>query len=406
MVLQGPAAGRQEAVGSVRRRHVLGERRLEPHARLRDGHRPDLLQPARPRSRRASSARAPRRRSWPTSSRAKLLTMTGSRRRRADRPRRLQARRHLHGPVPAERVGAAGRHGRRLSRLVADDARRLAAGHRLSEHERKWSADHGGYDFAMTSGVLDLEPADRHRRTPRIMDIAPTVLKYFGLPIPGGHRWQAAVLSRTLTDAIGLTRDRRTHRRSSVDRWLLAGRGAAARRRSRRAGAATGSRAGRGARRSARPSGSRRCRRNPRRSRRRSSTLLVELRKLEVDRADQGRGADADRARRPPTCSSSSRGDDAASRRRCSRTRDRQRPDVEARAGAALQDGARRLLAPAARRQRPARLGRAYRTASALERIDRDRVEEHRRTLAALAAGAAALETRARELAGAAGAGA
>ena len=32
-----------------------------PHARLRDGHRPDLLQPARPRIAGASSARAPKR---------------------------------------------------------------------------------------------------------------------------------------------------------------------------------------------------------------------------------------------------------------------------------------------------------------------------------------------------------
>ena len=46
---EGPAARRQEALGPVRRRHLLGERRLEPHPRLRDGHRPDLLQPPRPR---------------------------------------------------------------------------------------------------------------------------------------------------------------------------------------------------------------------------------------------------------------------------------------------------------------------------------------------------------------------
>ena len=69
----GTAAGREEARRPVRRRHVLGERRLDAHPRLRDGHRPDLLQPARPRSRRASSAPAPRRASWPTSCSAKLL---------------------------------------------------------------------------------------------------------------------------------------------------------------------------------------------------------------------------------------------------------------------------------------------------------------------------------------------
>jgi septal ring factor EnvC (AmiA/AmiB activator) len=43
-------------------------------------------------------------------------------------------------------------------------------------------------------------------------------------------------------------------------------------------------------------------------------------------------------------------------------------------------------------------LGRAYRTASALNRIDRDRVEEHKRTLAALGQERAVLEKRSREL--------
>ncbi len=40
----------------------------------------------------------------------------------------------------------------------------------------------------------DHEPARRRAETPSIMDIAPTVLKYFGLPIPGEHRRQGAVL--------------------------------------------------------------------------------------------------------------------------------------------------------------------------------------------------------------------
>jgi predicted AlkP superfamily phosphohydrolase/phosphomutase len=50
---------------------------------------------------------------------------------------------------------------------------------------KKWSADHGGYDFTTTAGVLIT-----NRRvtspSPSIMDIAPTVLKYFGLQIPSG----------------------------------------------------------------------------------------------------------------------------------------------------------------------------------------------------------------------------
>jgi len=48
---------------------------------------------------------------------------------------------------------------------------------------KKWSADHGGYDYATTAGVLIV-----NRRlttaTPSIMDVAPTVLKYFGLQPP------------------------------------------------------------------------------------------------------------------------------------------------------------------------------------------------------------------------------
>jgi predicted AlkP superfamily phosphohydrolase/phosphomutase len=49
---------------------------------------------------------------------------------------------------------------------------------------KRWSADHGGYDFATTAGVLitNRRPSSE---TPSIMDIAPTVLKYFGVPIPG-----------------------------------------------------------------------------------------------------------------------------------------------------------------------------------------------------------------------------
>jgi predicted AlkP superfamily phosphohydrolase/phosphomutase len=49
---------------------------------------------------------------------------------------------------------------------------------------KKWSGDHGGYDVATTAGVLISTRRIAHP-TASIMDIAPTVLKYFGLPIPG-----------------------------------------------------------------------------------------------------------------------------------------------------------------------------------------------------------------------------
>ena len=112
-----------------------GKTSTGPARGLRDGPRPDLLQPARAARARASSARAPSTGSSPTSCRRRLLTMTDPKTGRADRPRGLQARRRVFGAVPDERVRAAGRHRGRLPRVVADHARRLAAGDRLPEHE-------------------------------------------------------------------------------------------------------------------------------------------------------------------------------------------------------------------------------------------------------------------------------
>jgi len=48
---------------------------------------------------------------------------------------------------------------------------------------KKWSGDHGGYDYATTAGVL-VTSKPIAKADPTIMDIAPTVLKYFGLQIP------------------------------------------------------------------------------------------------------------------------------------------------------------------------------------------------------------------------------
>ena len=49
---------------------------------------------------------------------------------------------------------------------------------------KKWSADHGGYDYATTAGVL-ITNRRVNAASPSIMDIAPTVLNYFRIPIPG-----------------------------------------------------------------------------------------------------------------------------------------------------------------------------------------------------------------------------
>ena len=48
---------------------------------------------------------------------------------------------------------------------------------------RKWSGDHGGYDFATTAGLL-ITNRRLTTGTPSILDIAPTVLKYFGVSLP------------------------------------------------------------------------------------------------------------------------------------------------------------------------------------------------------------------------------
>jgi predicted AlkP superfamily phosphohydrolase/phosphomutase len=49
---------------------------------------------------------------------------------------------------------------------------------------KKWSGDHGGYDFATTAGVI-VSNKPIASESPSIMDIAPTVLKFFGVQIPG-----------------------------------------------------------------------------------------------------------------------------------------------------------------------------------------------------------------------------
>jgi predicted AlkP superfamily phosphohydrolase/phosphomutase len=49
---------------------------------------------------------------------------------------------------------------------------------------KKWSGDHGGYDFATTAGVL-FSSRPITAASPSIVDIAPTVLDFFGLAVPG-----------------------------------------------------------------------------------------------------------------------------------------------------------------------------------------------------------------------------
>jgi predicted AlkP superfamily phosphohydrolase/phosphomutase len=49
---------------------------------------------------------------------------------------------------------------------------------------KKWSGDHGSYDYKSTPGTLISSRPLSGAAELSIMDIAPTVLKYFGVPIP------------------------------------------------------------------------------------------------------------------------------------------------------------------------------------------------------------------------------
>jgi predicted AlkP superfamily phosphohydrolase/phosphomutase len=50
---------------------------------------------------------------------------------------------------------------------------------------KKWSGDHGGYDYATTAGVL-ISNRPIVNPSPRIIDIGPTVLQFYGVPLPAG----------------------------------------------------------------------------------------------------------------------------------------------------------------------------------------------------------------------------
>jgi predicted AlkP superfamily phosphohydrolase/phosphomutase len=50
-------------------------------------------------------------------------------------------------------------------------------------NEKKWSGDHGSFDYATTAGTL-ITTQKLTVDSPRIIDIAPTVLKYFDVEMP------------------------------------------------------------------------------------------------------------------------------------------------------------------------------------------------------------------------------
>jgi predicted AlkP superfamily phosphohydrolase/phosphomutase len=54
----------------------------------------------------------------------------------------------------------------------------------IEPNMKKWSGDHGSFDYKTTAGVLITNRRPTSETT-RIIDIAPTVLKFFGVAIPG-----------------------------------------------------------------------------------------------------------------------------------------------------------------------------------------------------------------------------
>ena len=176
----GPAAGRKDAQGPVRRRHVLGKRRLDAHQGVRDGARPDLREPAGPRRPRPRLAR--RLEAVQDDLAARLLTMTDP-------------------TTGARMVDAVYKRDDIYKGPFLNNASELqvglADGYRVSwqstlggsppgivyPNMKKWSGDHGSYDYKQTAGVL-ISSRPLADGPTDIMDIAPTVLKYFGVPIP------------------------------------------------------------------------------------------------------------------------------------------------------------------------------------------------------------------------------
>jgi murein hydrolase activator len=128
------------------------------------------------------------------------------------------------------------------------------------------------------------------------------------------------------------------------------------------------------------------------------SQLLVELRKLELDRQMKVEElTDIERQRRE----TSRRVEDAAARAEALRLiADADRPDVEARLVQLYKLGRAgywRLLLDV---DDVRSIGRVYRTAAAMTRMDRDRIQAHQRTLDSLAKERLSLQARAKELAG------
>ncbi len=95
-----------------------------------------------------------------------------------------------HAPIVASVVKRAAVYSGPYVSNAPDLQVGMAEGYRLGQaatvlapNLRKWSADHGTVAFTLVPGTL-ISSRPTTSDSPRVIDIAPTVLRYFGLPIP------------------------------------------------------------------------------------------------------------------------------------------------------------------------------------------------------------------------------
>ena len=328
----------------------------------------------------ASSAPAPRRRSSPTSSRARLLTLTdpddGARIVRAVYKRDdIYTGEFLHNAAELQ-VGMEDGYRVSWQTTLGGSPQGI-----VYPNMKKWSGDHGGFDFATTAGVLISNvPVDA--ASPSIMDIAPTVLKYFGLPVPSDSM------------ANRFTSERPARRRMSALRL-------AASACSRRPSCRSAARRPRGERRrrpSAPPNASSSCSARPRRSSPKRASCSSSCGSSSSNGRSRSRRSTAIERQRGETARQL---EDAQARTDALQLiAEADRPDIESRLVQVYKLGRagywRLLLDVEDMRS----LGHVYRTAAAMTQIDRERIQGYQRTLDALAKEQATLEARSKELVG------
>ena len=175
--VRGPGEREEDAGRPLRPRQVLGGRRLEPRpapTRWASARSTSTCAGAR---RRASSPRAPSTRRCRTRSRPSSSQLADPDDRRAGDARRLPARRHLQGRVPAVRARPAGRASTTATAWAGRTPWAAISRAVVENNNRKWSGDHCATATEISGGVFFTQPQDRAPPTPHIMDLAPTILK-------------------------------------------------------------------------------------------------------------------------------------------------------------------------------------------------------------------------------------